>query len=145
MKAVKLFVVVVLVAAAFAGGYVTRNAGLGARGAAPRKVLYYSDPQQPAYRADKPGLNPETGNELKPVYAAEPATLPSGTIRIPTERQQVAGLKFATVERQGGRREVRTVGQVTFDETRIAHVHTRFEGWIERVLVNFTGDVVRRG
>src|SRR5215212_1992418 len=190
MKAVKLFVVVVLVAAAFAGGYVTRNAGPGARGAgqrrvlywvdamhpayksdrpgiapdcgmklepvyadapgpaasaAPRQILYYGDPHQPEYRADKPGLNPATGNELKPVYAADPATLPVGTIRIPTERQQVAGLKFATVERQGGRREVRTVGQVTFDETRIAHVHTRFEGWIERVLVNFTGDVVRRG
>ena len=32
---------------------------------------------------------------------------------------------------QGGRRDVRTVGKVTFDETRIAHVHTRIEGWIE--------------
>ena len=71
--------------------------------------------------------------------------MPPGTIRITSERQQIIGVKFATVELQGGRRDVRTVGQVTFDETRIAHVHTRFEGWIERVLVNFTGDIVRKG
>jgi membrane fusion protein, copper/silver efflux system len=193
MKVLKVFLIVVLVAAAFAGGYLTRSAGAGAQGAragqrkvlywvdamhpayksdkpgiapdcgmklepvyadgggrAPstattRTVLYYGDPDQPGFRADKPGLNPETGNELKPVYASDPAALPPGTIRIPTERQQLAGVKFATVERQGGRRDVRTVGQVTFDETRIAHVHTRFEGWLERVLVNFTGDVVRKG
>ena len=109
-----------------------------------RKVLYYGDPAQPAYRADKPGLNPETGNELRPVYASEPAVMPPGAIRISPERQQIIGVKFATVELQGGRRDVRTVGQVTFDETRVAHVHTRFEGWIEQVLVDFTGDFVSR-
>jgi RND family efflux transporter MFP subunit len=192
MKAFKFLLVVVLVAVAFAGGYLVRNGRSGAAtadgqrkvlywvdamhpayksdkpgiapdcgmklvpvyadgaGAVPpvateRKVLYYRDPAQPGYRADKPGLNPETGNELQPVYANEPAVMPAGTIRIPTERQQLVGVKFATVELEGGRRNVRTVGQITFDETRIAHVHTRFEGWIERVLVNFTGDVVRKG
>ena len=55
------------------------------------------------------------------------------------------GVKFADVLLERGMRQMRTVGQVTADETRIAHVHTRVEGWIERVLVDFTGDVVRKG
>ena len=49
------------------------------------QVLYYQDPQNPAYHSDKPGLNPETGNELKPVYAAESA----GTVMIPAEKTAV--------------------------------------------------------
>jgi len=192
MRPLKSLLIVLLVATAFAGGYLARN-GAGSAGAAggqrkvlywvdpmhpayksdkpgiapdcgmklvpvyanspggpaaaplPRNVLYYRDPAQPDYRADKPGLNPETGNELVPVYAEDPSSLPAGTIQIPTERQQLIGVKFATVELTGGRRDVRTVGHVVFDETRIAHVHTHFEGWIHDVIVNFTGDLVRKG
>jgi RND family efflux transporter MFP subunit len=36
------------------------------------------------------------------------------------------------------------VGKVTYDETRVAHVHTRIEGWIEKVFVDFTGDIVKQ-
>ena len=123
-----------------------------AGGAAPRRVLYYRDPKDPKYTADKPGLNPETGNTLEPVYASEPepgsrgaSTLPPGSIRISPERQQVIGVKFATVESGAVNRTIRTVGKVAVDETRVGHVHTRIEGWIEKVFVNFTGDVVRKG
>ena len=111
-----------------------------------RDILYYRDPQQPEYKADKPGLNPETGNTLEPVYAeTAPADLPAGTIRISPERQQMIGVKFATVEAGPATRAIRTVGKVSVDETRVGHVHTRIEGWIEKVFVNFTGDVVKKG
>ncbi len=113
---------------------------------ASREVLYYRDPQQPEYRADAPGLNPETGNTLEPVYAAGiPPQVPSGAIRIAPERQQAIGVKFATVETTSFARAIRTVGRVAADETRVGHVHTRVEGWIEKVLVDFTGDSVRKG
>jgi RND family efflux transporter MFP subunit len=108
-------------------------------------ILYYQDPQDPKYHADKPGLNPETGNTLEPVYAdATPAVRP-GAIKISPERQQLIGVKFATVELSGQARSIRSVGKVTFDETRVAHVHTRIDGWIEQVFVDFTGDFVRQG
>jgi multidrug efflux pump subunit AcrA (membrane-fusion protein) len=109
------------------------------------KILYYRDPQQPEYRADKPGLNPETGNTLEPVYADAPQlSLPPGSIKISPERQQMIGVKFATVEMGGGTRAIRTVGKVSADETRVGHVHTRIDGWIEKVFVDFTGDVVKK-
>jgi RND family efflux transporter MFP subunit len=112
-------------------------------GTAGRAALYYRDPAQPDYKADKPGLNPETGNTLEPVYAE--TSLPPGAIRIAPERQQLIGVKFAAVERSAPIRAVRTVGKVAADETRIGHVHTRIDGWIEQVFVNFTGDIVRKG
>jgi RND family efflux transporter MFP subunit len=118
----------------------------GTTGTSGHKVLFYRDPQQPEYTADRPGLNPETGHALEPVYAAATSqTVPPGAINISPERQQVIGVKFATVEQGGATRAIRTVGRVVADETRIGHVHTRIEGWIERVFVDFTGDVVKKG
>ncbi|HMF95531.1 MAG TPA: efflux RND transporter periplasmic adaptor subunit [Vicinamibacterales bacterium] len=114
-------------------------------GTSGRKILYYRDPQHLEYRADTPGPNPETGNALEPVYADAPQlTVPPGSIKISPERQQMIGVKFATVEMGGGTRAIRTVGRVSADETRVGHVHTRIEGWIEKVFVDFTGDVVKK-
>jgi Cu(I)/Ag(I) efflux system membrane fusion protein len=113
--------------------------------ASPGKVLYYRDPQNHDYKADKPGLNPETGHTLEPVYAGATGTMTPGTIRISVERQQLIGVRFATAELDETTQAIRTVGTVTYDETRVAHVHPRIEGWVEKVFVDFTGDVVRKG
>jgi Cu(I)/Ag(I) efflux system membrane fusion protein len=124
--------------------YADEAASTGASEHAGHAILYYQDPQDPKYHADKPGLNPETGNTLEPVYADAPA-VPPGAIKISTERQQLIGVKFATVELSGQARSIRAVGKVTFDETRVSHVHTRIDGWIEKVFVDFTGDFVKQG
>lgn len=120
------------------------DGGAPAAGAT-KRILFYRDPKAPSYTAHVPGVNPETGNTLEAVYAPASDTPPPGTVRIPPERQQLIGVKFATVTAEGDGRTIRTVGKVAIDETRIAHVHPRFEGWIEQVHVNFTGQVVRRG
>ena len=125
--------------------YADEAASTGTGEHAGHTVLYYQDPQDTKYRADKPGLNPETGNTLEPVYAEATPPVPPGAIKISPERQQLIGVKFATVELSGQARSIRSVGKVTFDETRVAHVHTRIDGWIEKVFVDFTGDFVKQG
>ena len=80
-----------------------------------------------------------------PSMRKRPRSVPPGAIKISPERQQLIGVKFATVELAGDARSIRTVGRVTYDETRVAHVHTRIDGWIEKVFVDFTGDVVKQG
>jgi len=155
MRLLKLLAGLVLLAAMFAGGYVLRASKHDLPAASQRRVLYYVDPMHPAYKSDRPGIAPDCGMQLEPVYADDdrtrttppelPAAVPPGTIRIPPERQQLIGVKFATVEQSPMSRSIRTVGKVTFDETRVAHVHTRIEGWIEKVFVDFTGDVVKAG
>ncbi|MBI3493772.1 MAG: efflux RND transporter periplasmic adaptor subunit [Acidobacteria bacterium] len=152
MKLLKLLALLALLAATFASGYGVRASKRTAN-ATGRRVLYYVDPMHPSYKSDKPGTAPDCGMTLEPVYADGPATsgarpqaaVPAGAIRVPLERQQLIGVKFTTVESGGTSRSIRTVGRVTFDETRVAHVHTRIEGWIEKVFVDFTGDVVKRG
>ena len=154
MKLIKILALLTLLAATFAGGYIVRASKRSTPAAPARRVLYYVDSMNPAYKSDKPGAAPD-GMALQPVYADEStaphggdatrSALPPGAIRIAPERQQLIGVKFATVELAGDTRTVRTVGKVTFDETRVAHVHTRTDGWIEKVFVDFTGDTVKQG
>jgi RND family efflux transporter MFP subunit len=136
----------------FAGGYAVRASRLGAPAPPTHRVLYYVDAMNPAFKSDKPGLAPD-GMALQPVYADElargattpPPSVPPGAVKISPERQQLIGVKFATAELDGTSRVIRTVGKVTYDETRVAHVHTRVDGWVEQVFVNFTGDIVTQG
>ena len=113
--------------------------------AAERKVLYYRDPKDPNYKAQQPGLNPETGNELEPVYADDVSAMEVGTVQITPEKQQLIGVKYGEVKVGGGSRTIRAVGKVAIDETRIGHVHTKVEGWIDKVFVDFTGKLVEKG
>jgi RND family efflux transporter MFP subunit len=111
----------------------------------------------PAYKSDKPGVAPDCGMELEPVYADgatsapgpghpdDISTMPAGTVQITPEKQQLIGVKYEQVEAGGGSRTIRAVGQVAIDETRIGHVHTKVEGWIDKVFVDFTGKLVEKG
>src|SRR6266487_3769826 len=72
MKAIRAIALLVVIAAAFAGGYVYKAVtGGGADSArkSERKVLYWVDPMHPAYKSDKPGVAPDCGMKLVPVYA----------------------------------------------------------------------------
>jgi RND family efflux transporter MFP subunit len=117
----------------------------GGAPAAEKKILHYTDPQDPNYKSDKPGLNPETGNDLVPVYADDASSMPSGTVQISAEKQQLIGVQFGVVESMSGERTFRTVGRVAFDDTRISRVHPRVEGWVDDVFVDYTGANVRAG
>lgn len=55
------------------------------------------------------------------------------------------GVTFAPVEPSDVPRRIRTVGQVTFDETRVTTISPRVDGWVERLHVDFTGRPVGRG
>jgi hypothetical protein len=62
--------ILMLIAAAYVGGY-----GYGRWYAKParrteRKPLYWVDPMHPWYKSDKPGIAPDCGMKLVPVYPA---------------------------------------------------------------------------
>ena len=59
--------------------------------------------------------------------------------------QRRIGVTFAPVVREPLQREVRTVAQVAYDETRVKTIAPLIEGWIDRLYVNFTGQAVRPG
>ena len=59
--------------------------------------------------------------------------------------QQLIGVTKATVEIKPLEKDIRTVGLIDVDERRVAHVQTKFEGWIEKLFVDFVGKSVKRG
>ena len=113
-----------------------------------REVLYWYDPMHPAYRSEEPGIAPDCGMDLVPKYADEAralAAMPPGTVMLSLRKQQMIGVRTEKVVMAPVQRTIRTVGHLTADETKIAHVHTKFEGWIEKVFVDFVGMRVRKG
>lgn len=66
-------------------------------------------------------------------------------IQLEPERIQMMGITTSKVSPQHFTRTLRTVGVVEMDETRVAHVHTKFSGWIEELYVDFIGKPVKQG
>jgi Cu(I)/Ag(I) efflux system membrane fusion protein len=80
-----------------------------------------------------------------PVYADEAEAASQGIVKVSPGRVQEIGVKSEPVGRRDLVRPIRAVGTVQFDERRTFVFSTRFEGWIEKLLVNATGETVRRG
>ena len=108
--------------------------------------MYWRDPMHPAYRSDRPGVAPDCGMPLEPVYDADAPfeTLPVGTLTIDSAQQQLIGVRTGAAERAGGRRVVHCVGRVAAEEGRVYRVCPGVDGWIRRVLGGATGSVVQR-
>jgi len=111
------------------------------------KILYYQDPMHPWYHSDKPGIAPDCGMKLVPVYASEapPTALPPGSVAISPARQQLMGITTPKAQYRTIDQTVRSYGQVAMDETRLVHVHVRTNGWIQKVFVDYTWQQVKQG
>ena len=118
-----------------------------------RKILYWVDPMHPAYKSDKPGTAPDCGMDLVPVYEGENGPAGGGrsnvngysNVKLTPERQQLIGVQTGIATKQSIGRSVRTVGRVAVDETRLHTITTKFDGYIEKLYVNYTGKEVRKG
>ena len=66
-------------------------------------------------------------------------------VHLDAERAKTMGLASVGVEEQTFTKTLRTVGVVTLDETRSAHVHPKVRGWIDGIRVNYVGQPIHRG
>ena len=75
------------------------------------------------------------------------APIPSGYAPIAIDSDRAAAMELATdaVENVDFTKKLRTVGVVTLDETRSAHVHAKIRGWVDGIHVNFVGRKVSAG
>ncbi|HEX2779968.1 MAG TPA: efflux RND transporter periplasmic adaptor subunit [Gemmatimonadaceae bacterium] len=67
------------------------------------------------------------------------------SVMLNAREAQRIGVTYAAATRGPIEREVRTVGQVLYDETRVHAVAPKVDGWVEQLFVNTTGQPVRRG
>jgi len=69
----------------------------------------------------------------------------SGPVMLDSVQAARIGVTYARAEQGALQLGVRSVGQVTYDETRVRTVSLKFDGWVERLFVDFTGRDVRAG
>jgi membrane fusion protein, copper/silver efflux system len=67
------------------------------------------------------------------------------TVEIPPEKQQLIGVKTVQVAVRPMQKVIRTVGKIEYDEKKLATVNLKFEGWIEKLYVDYTGRYVKAG
>ena len=150
---------IVLVMAALAAGYWwgTRQAEGGKqmaegsvamttaeKGEAKRKILYYRNPMglpdaSPVPKKDQMGM------AYVPVYEGEEPEATGPLVKISIDKVQKLGVKTETAALRQLTRTVRAVGTVQVDERQLYTVAPKFEGWIDRLYVNTTGEHVTRG
>ena len=114
-----------------------------AEAAPSRRILYYRNGMglpdtSPVPKKDSMGM------DYVPVYADEVSHV-RGAIHLTTEKIQRAGVRTSPVLRSSLSSTVRATGTVAADETRQVVVSARFTGFVEKLYVSQTGDVVRAG
>ncbi len=106
------------------------------------KLLYYRHPMGASDTSPVPKKD-EMGMDYLPVYEGE--LKDDGQIQISPEKIQKLGVTTATVSLRPLVRSIRALGSIQVDERRVHAVTAKFEGWIQRLYVNATGQSVRRG
>ena len=137
------------VAVAAAGGGWWANGRFGAGGSTPQgpcpggaMPAYWRAPMDPTYVRDEPGKSP-MGMDLVPVCpedTADPASASTpGVVGIDRTVIQSMGVRTTRAEQRDLVRHIRTLGRVAWDERRVTHVHTKVQGWVEQLHVQFEG------
>src|SRR6266478_1693769 len=136
--------------------------------AATEKDVYYC-PMHKTYHSDKPGNcpicsmklvkleGPGTASAAAVAAKVEPTTsAPAATptpspasqenaIFVPPEKQQLIGMRSVPAEMGTLTKDIRIVGKVSYDESRVTHIHSKVSGYIEEVFADSVGKSVRAG
>ena len=107
-------------------------------GLAPAVVLAQSHQHGPSTEKSK-------APPAKSSSAKEPVQEEVPTVDVPQDKQKLINLKTTAAVVKSLQKSIRTVGRVEYDERQMATVNTKFEGWIERLFVNFSGRQVIKG
>src|SRR5687767_4672735 len=113
-----------------------------------RRILFYRHPMNPSIQSDKPAKD-DMGMDYIPVYEDEAqggSAVPGrAAVTVPPDRAQLLGIRSEPVGAgfRGG--TLRTVGRVAMDERRREVVHAKYQGYVEKLHVDFTGKPVRQG
>ncbi len=154
MRQAKLFALALILAAALAGcgGGDGRGHGGSAGGQTAAAATKWLCPMHPTYISDHKEACPICGMDLVPAaeFTAQQGGGASGVpgmaaIELSEEAVRLAGVRTqpATVETMNT--EIRAVGLVAVDATRVRSVQTRVAGWIETLAVSAVGTRMEAG
>ena len=138
-----------LVSAAIGGAFYLGRTHASSAHMATRRVVYYVDPMHPSYHSASPGIAPDCGMALVPVYAddlsrsLQNASLTSrGVAYVDGSARQMYGIRLYTVEPASARGLLHFYGKVAPDETRVFHVDIGSEGYVKETHNDAVGNHV---
>ena len=138
---------------AFVTGRYTGKPGQRSEQGGTRRVLYYVDSMHPAYHSEKPGIAPDCGMPLEPVYAEDAGNAPRSTplaqlapgdVNIDHATQALLGIQVATVEKSGAPHVIRVVGRVVPEDTRVYRINSATDGFIRDTYNDSVGELVKK-
>jgi Cu(I)/Ag(I) efflux system membrane fusion protein len=111
-----------------------------------KKLLYYRNPMGLPDTSPTPKKDP-MGMDYIAVYAGDAEDAPTSTnqIKISTEKVQKLGVRTVAAQLRNLDRSVRAAGRIEPDERRLFTIASKFEGYVERLHVNVTGQPVTKG
>jgi Cu(I)/Ag(I) efflux system membrane fusion protein len=92
--------------------------------------------------AQEAATDPMEGHDHSAMAAGADEAQP---VSLGADASRRIGVTYATVTKGSLARTVHTVGFVTYDETRLATVNLKIDGWVEKLFVDFTGAPVQAG
>jgi Cu(I)/Ag(I) efflux system membrane fusion protein len=93
----------------------------------------------------------ERSMKMEPSTAASTVAPPTSSasqdsaIFVAPEKQQLIGMRSVAAEMGTLTKDIRIVGKVSYDETRLTHIHSKVSGYIEDVFADSVGKSVRAG
>ena len=103
-----------------------------------KTIRFWTCVMHPTVKMQEPGSCPVCKMDLIPIYEGSGLEL--------TEQQKaLIPVRTEPVIFREVSREIRAVGVLDYNETRMAYASTRISGWIEDLHIDFTGIKVRKG
>lgn len=155
MKKVSISIICLAIAlfSFLAGGWLAKDRINSPNSQAERQILYYTDPMNPGFRSEEPGVAP-CGMPLEPVYAEAnddhgeidlgvPPPSP-GAVKINPVRQQLIGLHVKQIDLEPMNYTLRLYGKIVPDETKIYRINASTDSWVRALSDVITGSIVRK-
>ncbi len=117
------------------------NADMKAQSPAGQVVAKASVPVQPM--SSMPGMGGSNSTPNAPATSSQ--SMPPGSVSLNPDQQQMIDVRYTEVRRADMKRTLRTVGVVQMDEEKIARVHVKVAGWIDKVYLDYVGKLVTKG
>ncbi|MBI4559624.1 MAG: efflux RND transporter periplasmic adaptor subunit [Candidatus Hydrogenedentes bacterium] len=127
-------------------GVTPSNQAEGSTPATTEAATIWTCSMHPNIRQPRPGKCPICGMDLIPVTSGDSGADAGPRSFSTTEAaRQLMNIQTARVERRFVTTEIRMVGKIEYDETKLAYITSRVPGRLDRLYVDYTGVPVKKG
>ncbi|MCM8786314.1 MAG: efflux RND transporter periplasmic adaptor subunit [Candidatus Omnitrophica bacterium] len=110
-----------------------------------RKIKFWTCSMHPQIKLPKPGKCPICFMNLIPVYEELEVKGEISKITLTEIERKLAEIETSKVEYRDLIFEIRLLGKIEYDETKIANISAWFPGRVDKLYVNFVGGYVKKG